>query len=96
MIKFQRKNGSYYIGGSEMPTEILCQYPHEIEENDGEILLPYSVGETVIRYPSALDRAAMTNGVKKVISEFTIFGNQLCCRFEGSNVPHSIECISPL
>ena len=84
------------IGSTELPTEILLQYPHEIEGDKGEILLPYKVGDRVIRYPSTLERAALQNGAEKTISEFTVFGNCICCRFEGSNVPHSIDCVSPI
>lgn len=84
------------IGATELPTEILLQYPHEIEGDKGEIMLPYKVGDKVIYYPSTLERAALQNGVQRVISEFTVFGGRLCCRFEGSNVPYSIDCVSPV
>ena len=96
MIKFQLKKQAYMIGETELPTEILLQYPHEIEGDEGKIMLPYKVGDRVIRYPSTLERAALQNGVEKIISEFTVFGSRLCCRFEGSNVPHSIDCVSPI
>ncbi len=96
MIKFELKNNAYMIGSAELTTEILLQYPHEIEGDEGKIILPYEVGDKVIYYPSTLERAALQNGVQKVISEFTVFGSRLCCRFKGSNVPYSIDCVSPI
>lgn len=84
------------IGETELPTEILLQYHHNIEGDKGEILLPYNIGDTVIRYPSILHRAASSGGEEKVISEFTVFGGNLCCRFKGSNVPHWIDCVRPV
>lgn len=96
MIKFELKNNAYMIGSSELTTDILLQYPHEIQGENGEILLPYSVGDRVIKYPSSLDRAALANGEEKVISEFTVFGGTLCCQFNRSNIPHAIDCVSPI
>jgi len=96
MIKFELKNKAYMIGSTELTTDILLQYPHEVEGENGEILLPYSVGDRVNKYPSSLERAAIVNGEEKVISGFTVFGGTLCCRFDGSNIPHAIDCVSPI
>jgi hypothetical protein len=96
MINFRLEEKEYRIGNTILPVEELLHYSHIIDGNNGVIELPYSVGDEVIRYPDTLSRAANQNGIRKKIKEFTVFGGKLCVRFEGSNVPHSIECISPI
>ena len=96
MIEFQLIDKKYMIGNTELPVKELLSYGHSIDNTVGRIDVPYEVGDEVWRWPSCLDRAALRGGTKRVIKEFTVFGGCLCVRFEGSNVPHSIECISPI
>lgn len=96
MIPFQIQHSGYWVGGTPLPLDELVSYPHEIEGDRGYINLPISIGDEVMCYPSTLDRAAESNGKKVIISGFCVFGEKLCARFEGSAVPYSVECISPV
>jgi hypothetical protein len=54
----------------------------------------YKVGELVKVFPSTLHKDINCKHTpKKRISEFCVFGGTDCVRFDGSNIPHSIECI---
>ena len=96
MINFRLEEKEYRIGNTILPVEELLNYSHTIHGNNGTILLPYSVGDEVISHPDTFSRAVNKNRTRKKIKEFTVFEGKLCVRFEGSNVPHSIECISPI
>lgn len=96
MIKFKLKDKKYMVGNTELPETELLSYAHSIEGTQGVIDLPYSIGDEVWRWSSVFHRKELKGGVKKTIAEFTVFCESLCVRFKGSNVPHSIECISPI
>jgi hypothetical protein len=86
----------YMIGNSELPTNVLLEYPHTIKGDEGRILVGLKVGQRVIKYPTQIHANRNLLGEEKTITEFVVFGGVICARFEGSNAPHWIDCIRPL
>jgi len=96
MIHFKLEDQKYMIGVTELPTDLLLKYPHEIEGQGGFLDIPYTIGDEVWRYQSVAHRYTDDQGQRRKISEFLVFGGVLCCRFVGSQVPHAIDCVEPI
>jgi hypothetical protein len=56
----------------------------------------FKTGQEVNVYASTKHAEMNIEPKRKVISEFCTFGGTKCVRFEGSNVPHAIDCIRAL
>lgn len=95
MITFKKENNKYLLpDGTELPTEVLTKYPHFIRENQGIILINKAIGDMVYKFQSTLEMDIHSGLPKGRIKSFTIFGGVLCARFEDTNVPHQIDCLT--
>lgn len=95
MIKFKRENGNYHLpDGTVLPLKELLKYPHEIDGDYGTINMGVSIGDEVYKLPSTLDMEISLYTKTGIIKSFTVFGGVLCARFEETNCPHRIDCLS--
>jgi hypothetical protein len=95
MIYFQRINNRYQLDdGTELPTNELLKFAHEIDGDDGAIFVNLKRGDKVYKHPSTLELDVHSDLPTGIISRFTVFGGTLCARFEETNVPHDVRCLS--
>lgn len=101
MIHFRLENKKYLLdsNGSELSTEELCRYDHTIEDDKGVIRAGFGIGDRVYKHPDTFQKKeGLINHFDLhrigTITSFTVFGGALCARFEGTNVPHSIDCLT--
>lgn len=95
MVTFKRENNKYLLpDGTELPIKTLLKYPHHIDEDYGTIFLDIYIGDWVYKFPSTLDIDVHPDLPKGKIKSFTIFGGVLCARFEDTNVPHDVACLT--
>lgn len=95
MIHFQKINNRYQLDdGTELPTDELLKFAHEIDGDDGVIIVPFKIGDKVYKHPSTIELDVHPDLPVGTISRFTVFGGVLCARFTETNVPHDLRCLS--
>lgn len=95
MVYFQRINRKYQLeDGTELPTDELLEFAHEINGNHGVIITPFELGDKVYKHPSTLDLDVHPDLPTGTISGFTVSNGTLCAKLEGDNTPHDVRCLS--
>lgn len=93
-VKVVKQNTTAWIlncSTVHLPDEVIVKYPHYIEGIAGFIDVPFSIGDKVYKHPSTQERSYDKIGT---IKNFDVVGGVICARFEETNVPHDIECLS--